>query len=132
MTDFSTETDEVIGGEMDVADVRWTSFSAARQETDWHKLKSTLGKGAEEGFHRWLPCPNGQGTGVVHAVCNCLVRISKIGWRLGRVGFGFVCLEFEVAGGYAETDEVFVGELDVVGVLGWQRFRDEFCFGGCR
>ena len=46
MTDFSTETDEVFGGEMDVADVRWTSFSAARQETDWHKLKSTLGKGA--------------------------------------------------------------------------------------
>ena len=46
MTDFSTETDEVFGGEMDVADVRWTSFSAARQETDWHELKSTLGKGA--------------------------------------------------------------------------------------
>ena len=46
MADFSTETDEVFGGEMDVADVRWTSFSAARQETDWHELKSTLGKGA--------------------------------------------------------------------------------------
>ncbi len=36
-----------------------------------------------------------------------------------------------MAGCYTETDEVFVGELDVIGVLGWQRFRDEFCFGRC-
>ncbi len=76
----------------------------------------------------------GQRTGVVLAVGNCLVRISKIVWRLGRVGFGFVCLEFQVAGCYTETDEVFVGELDVIGTLsnwGWLCFSDEFCFFSC-
>ena len=74
---------------------------------------------------------HGQRTGVVLAVGNCLVRISKIVWRSGRAGFGFVWLEFEVAGCYTETDEVFVGELDVISVLGRQRFRDELCFFGC-
>ena len=33
---------------------------------------------------------------------------------------GFVWLEFQVAGIYTEADEVFVGELDVIGVL-WLR-----------
>ena len=52
----------------------------------------------------------------------------------GWAGFGFVCLEFQVAGCYAETDEVFVGELDVIGTLsnwGWLCFGDEFRFFGC-
>ncbi len=44
---------------------------------------------------------------------------------------GLVWLEFEVAGRYTETDEVFVGELDVIGVLGRQRFGDELSFFGC-
>ena len=39
-----------------------------------------------------------------------------------------------MAGFYTETDEVFVGELDVIGTFaewGWLRFGDEFCFFGC-
>ena len=69
---------------------------------------------------------------VVRAVGLEMGKFSKIVRRLGRSQLSFVCLEFEVASGYAETDEVFVGELDVFGVHGGQRFRDELCFGGCR
>ena len=47
------------------------------------------------------------------------------------LGFGFVCLEFEMTGCYAETDEVFVGEFDVIGALGRQLFGDELGFFGC-
>ena len=36
-----------------------------------------------------------------------------------------------MTGCYTETDEVFVGELNVIGVLGRQRFRDELCFRSC-
>ena len=54
-----------------------------------------------------------------------VILVSSLG--LG----GFVRLELEVAGLYAETDEVFVGELDVIGVLGRQRFRDELSFFRC-
>ena len=50
---------------------------------------------------------------------------------MGHGQRGFVCLEFEVAGCYTETDEIFVGELDVIGVLGRQRFGDELGFFGC-
>ena len=66
---------------------------------------------------------------VVRAMGLEMGKFSKIVRRLGRSQLGFVCLEFEVAGCYTETDEVFVGELDVVGILGRQRFRDEFRFG---
>ena len=71
---------------------------------------------------------------VVRAMGLEMGKFSKIVRRLGRSQLGFVCLEFEVAGCYTETDEVFVGELDVIVTLahwGWLRFGDEFCFFGC-
>ena len=39
-----------------------------------------------------------------------------------------------MAGFYTETDEVFVGKLDVIVTFsdwGWLRFGDEFCFFSC-
>ncbi len=57
---------------------------------------------------------------------------------LARAGFGFefgfVLLELQMAGFYTETDEVFVGELDVIVTFSdrvWLRSGDCFCFFGC-
>ena len=56
-----------------------------------------------------------------------LADVIVVFLRLG----GFVWLEFEVVGLYTQTDEVFVGKLDVIGVLGRQRFCNELCFRSC-
>ena len=50
---------------------------------------------------------------------------QEAGFRFQRsvgswaVRFGFVWLEFQMAGFDTETDEVFVRELDVIGVVFW-------------
>ena len=75
----------VFAGELDVAGVR-----------EWLRLvlrgRRPIGT---SGNFLWVKV---QGTGVVLAVCNCLVRISMSWRRLGLKSVDFVCLEFEVAG----------------------------------
>ena len=95
MADFSTETDEVFGGDMNVADVWWVLLiqvgdGGFRGRAGCSRLR-LVRRGRKpigtSGNFLWVkvqgtgsidgsPCPNGQGTGVVLAVCNCLVRIS--------------------------------------------------------